>query len=671
MPMLGVMCVVVGVGFTGGTVPPPSMDSTDATLAYTCHFPSGAVHANVRIATSLPPEARAGDAIDPGPVTMTVTLPHPVTRDLPAGTRTVTGTAQLSVKVAQQSGSSDVKWPVLTDPNVTAPAAGSLVLSASGQAKPVTADGPGEAGFTAGDVSLVLTSRAASGTDKPEPLPGVCTPDQGQATTLGTVATSGAEASNRRSAAPSASSGAARTRTTSAEASGWPGAPIDPALWNTCSDLNDYTPIGPVPVSAYLAGWSDTSKLGQALTVGYPTPALAENAPNSGVWQGGVVINGVTYECSYGELRLDYHGARQLPPATASFTGFGFMPITATAFLAQYGTAPIKLVFAINTTTGLYSAITSAPLALRIGDVKVNGTTFDVGDDCRTAGPLTSPDSPVTPGNLVLSGGEAPGDPEPLDTVVEGGAMAGLATIPDFTGCVTPQGENLDALLDASISGPGNTVKVDQGPLCGSAGLAVSCKNGANMPTFTPLWTISHGGQYHASGSLTLSQPGLLPSSFFRVTCDSQVAGDIPEMTGAPRGATGTFGWTGISGCTATTKAGAYGSTWTVTQEATPSFDLYMDQDGVISGYLGNVSLSIKGTGVATASGTCTIQLSSHLPVSYSDSTSTLAVTPAIVGDTLTPVSNNCPAIPLVQSNRNFNATFSYPLSSDAQITSP
>jgi hypothetical protein len=346
------------------------------------------------------------------------------------------------------------------------------------------------------------------------------------------------------------------------------------------------------------------------------------------------------------------------------------MPITATAYLTQYGTAPITLVFYANETTGVYSVVTSTAMTLRIGSVKVNGTTFNVGGDCRTTGPLTSPDSPVTPGELVVSGGDTPGDPEPLDTVAEGGAMEGLATIPAFAGCVTPQGENLDPLLDATISGPGNLIKIDQGPLCGSVGSNNNeynpCVTGTYMARYAPLWTISHGGPYTASGSFSYSfKPGLgAKNPPYQITCNSRVAGDMPDMLGAPRGATGTIGWTG-GDCTGASKGVPDGTTWTITQQATPSLDLYADVSGVAYGHLWNFSLLLTGKGVATPSGTCTLQLSGSMAVTYTDSTSVLA--PVADGVNLTPVTD-CPKFPRVI---NPALSFSYPLSSRVQVTSP
>lgn len=52
--------------------------------------------------------------------------------------------------------------------------------------------------------------------------------------------------------------------------------------------------------------------------------------------------------------------------------------------------------------------------------------------------------------------------------LLSGGALSGEATVPAFTGCGT-DGEDLDRLLTASVSGPGNHIKQVQGQTCSIA----------------------------------------------------------------------------------------------------------------------------------------------------------------------------------------------------------
>src|SRR5439155_8994725 len=89
------------------------------------------------------------------------------------------------------------------------------------------------------------------------------------------------------------------------------------------------------------------------------------------------------------------------PPLEGSFLAFGFMPITATLELTQIGQITIH-----GESQGSgnpcqpgqppggtprctqYFIRTTATLAARIHDVKINGVPLDVGQNCRTEQPL-------------------------------------------------------------------------------------------------------------------------------------------------------------------------------------------------------------------------------------------------------------------------------------------
>ncbi|MBC7269927.1 MAG: hypothetical protein H5T76_14660, partial [Streptomyces sp.] len=58
-----------------------------------------------------------------------------------------------------------------------------------------------------------------------------------------------------------------------------------------------------------------------------------------------------------------------------------------------------------------------------------------------------------------------PGEPVVGYQLTSGGPLTGEFTIPAFTGCGTG-GEDLDPLLTASVSGPGNYTKQIQGQTC-------------------------------------------------------------------------------------------------------------------------------------------------------------------------------------------------------------
>jgi len=75
---------------------------------------------------------------------------------------------------------------------------------------------------------------------------------------------------------------------------------------------------------------------------------------------------------------------------------------------------------------------------------------LNVGTHCQTA----------TPFNLELTG-----VPPAYNVGLIKGVLTGTVTVPPFKGC-TDGTENLDPIFDATVSGPGNFVKVTQAPVC-------------------------------------------------------------------------------------------------------------------------------------------------------------------------------------------------------------
>jgi hypothetical protein len=187
----------------------------------------------------------------------------------------------------------------------------------------------------------------------------------------------------------------------------------------------------------YVVGYSDVRKLNGAALIG---PGLMN------LTVGARISKRHARETIYSDGLLLYRGKHELPPATATFLTFGFMPTTATLQLTQLGF--IKVVDFLNFSdySASYSTAT-ARLSLRIYQVRVNGTPLDVGPDCRTVRPI----------RLVLRANAQ-------YSINTGGVLAGPAVIPPFTGCGV--GENLDPLFNGTISGPGNYIKMTQGNLC-------------------------------------------------------------------------------------------------------------------------------------------------------------------------------------------------------------
>lgn len=424
--------------------------------------------------------------------------------------------------------------------------------------------------------------------------------------------------------------------------------------------------------SAYLAGWSNVSKLGGSAVIGSPVLGLAGgnsgNQPNAG--EGVASANNLVlgkngqpeglYDCGMAKLNLDSHGQRSFPPLTATFLAYGFVPVTATVYLTQAGPAPVTTLAFAETQNGAGTAsflpqsntvVSTSRVTLRLADVKVNGVPLDVGPGCRTTGPVASPSSPLyDPANpqLVLTGGNIPGDPAPFfNNIFAGGALAGVATIPPFTGCVTPGGDNLDALLDSSVSGPGNYVEVYVGLLCFNAvpvttagGQCSPATSPATLPQYAPVWTVANGGDFSASSPVTI-QPTLpapvatgggipqwaIPA--FQIGCTgSRIEANIADNPGGPprSSAFGSVTWTSFSGCggirfncknpggqrsgncsQSNVESNPDGSTWTIRQQGKSYLVGYKYINGVTQADIDNVVLILTGANVPVYPGSSTI----------------------------------------------------------------
>jgi hypothetical protein len=431
---------VTGVAVAGAT----SGARTDATrrtsllLAYTCQFPSGTQPVGVRIAAGFPAAATVGQAIQPTDVHVTITVPQAGLGDLRRlGAATVRASASLGVTVAEGRASAPGVWRLLpAQPAARVPAEGSLVQRTTGTVAPARVGSPGTVTLTADRLLLVLVPRKADGTaTSPATLAVSCSPSPGQDGQLAALRISGSAPSPSSSPSPSGRS----TRRA---------AP-------SCFTKTPNPWIG----SAFIAGYANASKLNEAALLG-PGP---DNHPRAGLSDLNLLYlivdscKGIFYSYNTGEL--NYHGKPQLPPARATFLNFGFVPVTATISITLIpvpcrdvtghfiGNVGLCIVLKQPFTSPNESTTVTSEQRIQVSDVTVNGTPLNVGQHCRTA----------VPTNVVLTS-KAGYD------VTKGGVLSGNVTIPPFTGCGV--GENLDPLLTASISGPGNFVQLTQGPTC-------------------------------------------------------------------------------------------------------------------------------------------------------------------------------------------------------------
>lgn len=124
-----------------------------------------------------------------------------------------------------------------------------------------------------------------------------------------------------------------------------------------------------------------------------------------------------------------------LPPATASFKQFGLIPVTATTAFIQQGKATGQ----VNLNTG--AVTTKASIIIQVTKLSVAGLPVPVGNSCETS----------TPAQVTVKSQKG-------FSIVNGGNLAGTYTIPRFAHCGL-----VTALLNLTIPGPGNTIKLTLG----------------------------------------------------------------------------------------------------------------------------------------------------------------------------------------------------------------
>lgn len=396
-------------GIVSGSSPVAGKVDADATVPFSCQFPSGTQTVSVRVSASVPASAVAGQAIQVNGVHMGFSLPPKVSTE----SRVVAG---LSVVAALQGIGVPSDWtfppaalePVSADPGQTPDGAG-FSVSSDGVAPPVTSAVPGKLSLVATKLSLDFGSAGKVS----------CTTVDNSGVELATVTIAAApDASVPRTAARTGGLLSAGGKKPRAVTRGSTDAEPE------CFDFE------PVPGSAWVVGYSNVKKLNGAALLG---PGLMD-----------LEVGART--CVYDDHIDAYnYGYLHLPPAKATFLSFGFTPTTATMQLTQVGKALIVLTFYLDRPDSI--TVATSQMELRLYDMRVNGTPLDVGENCRGSRLI---DAKLT--------GEA-------DYSVQfGGTLAGAVTLPPLTGCGVK--ENLDPLLTASISGPDNFLRLTQGSLC-------------------------------------------------------------------------------------------------------------------------------------------------------------------------------------------------------------
>ncbi|MFD8010711.1 DUF6801 domain-containing protein [Streptomyces sp. NPDC058955] len=488
----------------------------DAALPYVCDLPSGPQPATLRVTAAFPERAAVGEEIRPADVTTTVELPAAAVADLTAlRAATVRAETRLTVGVAQNERRTEVTWSGTAEP-VAVPAEGPLTLATSGDVPSLTTDSAGGLVLTAGGLALGLAPSTADGAaTTPASLSVTCVPgpDAEGRTRLAEVPvgtatgepgtppvtpvppSSSAPSSPATPSAPSPSSGlplpplpSDRTPPAGTGASDGtvplpgPRTPdAGPRTEQGLTPADEPTPGAPEPrpaappcvtekptpmsLSAYITGYSNVRKLNGAARIPLTCVLLEQGLP-----QFEVRPDGSMHVVTPATGRLYHLGRKETPPFEATFVTFGFAPTKATLVLEQAGPLSVISDVLLIFPTNVLTTHVRVPLTLRVLDVEVNGTRLDVGRSCRTEGPLSSPEPEPAkyPGDhlvLVGKGSQTVPDPPVGYILTGGGPLTGEVTIPAFKGCGA-DGEDLDRLLTAAISGPGNHIRQIQGSTC-------------------------------------------------------------------------------------------------------------------------------------------------------------------------------------------------------------
>lgn len=405
----------------------------NVTLTYTCQFPGGERSLTAQFAATLPDQGVVGQEIHLAEPSVTVTFPESVISDLAVlGGTTVGGNVRVTTAVTRSGDATEVAWPDLNFPFEPLPASGELTRVATGAVTPVVPIEPGEVVIAAGDITVDLTplKEDGSATD-PVVVTAACRLDPDQVTTLATVPVVSATVPSDEvpEASPEISPGIS--------------AVAQREYPPECGQI-PIPPRGRVAGCTLMAGYTNVNKLNASVRV---EPALTN-----------VVVMRPTFQFPY--LRAANPAelvGGVMPPMTGQFLSFGFMPVEATMELSQVGPMTVY-------TDGLaivpftYTVRVVSQLSARVTQVKINGVSLEVGQNCRTERPI----------DTVLSGGT----PQ-YQNILNGGPLSGTIEIPPFSGCGVT--EDLDPLFTGTISGPNNYVKVKQGNICAPTDLFTRC----------------------------------------------------------------------------------------------------------------------------------------------------------------------------------------------------
>jgi hypothetical protein len=429
----------------------PDVTHVDRDLGYRCEFPSGAQPVDVGVTADVPASGSVGRPVVPSAAAVTLSVGQPALADLTGmGATSVGAVVRMDLTVTQGETAATTTWSGVRTDTTPIPADAALALDVPLEPPPpLVVAAPGDVVIAAAGLTVTLTGYTADGVvTEPPTVDLACTLAPDQAADLAVVAMSDVDepAPGAGEPAPPGSvvvgPGTAATPPPSAKAVEIPA---------DCEEIDPPKPANS-RYCAYVTGYANVAKLNASVL---QPPGIVNIGPTN--------FSPLTCDpptppilCQQANLLANEDGRPVMPEVSSSLLPFGFVPTTAKLQLTQIGLGfadvrlhPTNSAFSSATVTGTYVA--------RLYDATVNGVPLDLGPNCRTATPIDV-DVFGKPPTYLLTGG---------------GPLSGMVTIPPFTGCGVT--EDLDPLITGLVSGPGNFVKLTQGPICTINGNNFGC----------------------------------------------------------------------------------------------------------------------------------------------------------------------------------------------------
>jgi hypothetical protein len=466
--------VLAALGVLAGAGPAIGDQTTATTLGYTCQFPSGAQQVQLQVNATFPETGAAGAPITPADVSAQLDIPQVALGDLSTLNATaVSAKADLSVVVRHNGAKQASTWPNLTASSTPLPTTGDLTMALSGTASPVQESDPGPVSFAADAFGLQLTPLTSAGAaTNPATVNTACTLNPKQTATLATVDI------------PSAPGDSGTSNNTTTH---------NPAKPNVVAHDDGDLPTDPQcdpnrPGGTGFAG--DGSQVFAIIDGRTNLAKLNESAESDGEIT--LTNVGLWFSDDFAISVICYTGQLDLAPSTATVLGFGFVPITTTLKYVQVsgvdGNPPMFVEASTDATMnpdgtlkypdGHPTGQAVGLLDIYVSSASINGTPLNVGINCHTESPISLtmnniPDLDDTNSEIYPYGGLTGGYMQTLYEPDAKPKVDNRITIPPFTDCGV--GDNLDNLLSAPVSGPGNLVRICQG-------FAISAGDGPPQP---------------------------------------------------------------------------------------------------------------------------------------------------------------------------------------------